>query len=165
MPLVGETPDQWLSFGLAFVGGFGDAAGFILARTFTGHVTGTMVLAAVSIAARDWTTTAVRLSCVAFFLAGSEQNTDKAGNPLYGHRSPQFYPCPHRFLRSWSVCCPGWCTRTALAAACPCATASAMLASTYRIDEGPTTSAVVVSDIAGVFTMAMWIYVAEKMWA
>lgn len=52
----------------------------------------------------------------------------------------------------------------ALAAACPCATASAMLASTYRIGEGPTTSAVVVSNIAGVFTMAMWIYVVEKIW-
>jgi malonate transporter len=52
-----------------------------------------------------------------------------------------------------------------LAAACPCATASAMLASTYRIDEQPTTSAVVLSNIAGVFTMAMWIYVAEKIWA
>jgi hypothetical protein len=29
----------------------------------------------------------------------------------------------------------------------------------------PTTSAVVLSNIAGVFTMAMWIYVAEKIWA
>jgi len=51
-----------------------------------------------------------------------------------------------------------------LAAACPCATASAMLASTYRIDEGPTTSAVVVSNIAGIFTMAMWIFIVEKIW-
>ena len=51
-----------------------------------------------------------------------------------------------------------------LAAACPCATASAMLASTYRIDEQPTTSAVVLSNIAGVFSMAMWIYIAEKIW-
>jgi predicted permease len=51
-----------------------------------------------------------------------------------------------------------------LAAACPCATASAMLASTYRIDEQPTTSAVVLSNIAGVLTMAMWIYVVEKIW-
>jgi predicted permease len=51
-----------------------------------------------------------------------------------------------------------------LAAACPCATASAMLASTYRIDEQPTTAAVVLCNIAGVFTMAMWIYVAEKIW-
>ncbi len=52
-----------------------------------------------------------------------------------------------------------------LAAACPCATASAMLASTYRIDEQPKTSAVVLSNIAGVLTMAMWIYVVEKIWA
>jgi malonate transporter and related proteins len=52
-----------------------------------------------------------------------------------------------------------------LAAACPCATASAMLASTYRIDEGPTTSAVVLSNIAGVFTMALWIFVVERIWA
>lgn len=52
-----------------------------------------------------------------------------------------------------------------LAAACPCATASAMLASTYRIDEQPTTSAVVLSNIAGVLTMAMWILVVEKVWA
>ena len=52
-----------------------------------------------------------------------------------------------------------------LAAACPCATASAMLASTYRIDEEPTTSAVVLSNIAGVLTMAMWIFVVEKIWA
>jgi predicted permease len=52
-----------------------------------------------------------------------------------------------------------------LAAACPCATASAMLASTYRIDEQPTTSAVVLSNIAGILTMAMWIYVVEKIWA
>jgi len=51
-----------------------------------------------------------------------------------------------------------------LAAACPCATASAMLASTYRIDEQPTTSAVVVSNIAGVFTMALWIFIVEKIW-
>jgi len=52
-----------------------------------------------------------------------------------------------------------------LAAACPCATASAMLASTYRIDEQPTTSAVVLSNIAGVLTMAMWIFIVEKIWA
>ena len=49
-----------------------------------------------------------------------------------------------------------------LAAACPCATASAMLASGDRIDEHPTTSAVVVSNIAGVFTMALWIFIVEK---
>jgi predicted permease len=39
-----------------------------------------------------------------------------------------------------------------------------MLASTYRIDEQPTTSAVVLSNILGVLSMAMWIYVVEKIW-
>lgn len=51
-----------------------------------------------------------------------------------------------------------------LAAACPCATASAMLASSYRIDEQPTTSGVFVSNIAGIFTMALWIFIVEKVW-
>lgn len=51
-----------------------------------------------------------------------------------------------------------------IAAACPCATASAMLASTYRIDEKSTTAAVVLSNIIGIPTMAMWIYVVEKLW-
>jgi len=31
--------------------------------------------------------------------------------------------------------------------------------------EQPTTSAMVLSNIAGVLTMAMWIYVAEEIWA
>ena len=65
-----EAPKEWLSFSLAFVGGFGDAAGFVLAKTFTGHITGNLVLAAVSMTAADWRTTAARLLAVVFFLAG-----------------------------------------------------------------------------------------------
>jgi uncharacterized membrane protein YoaK (UPF0700 family) len=52
------------------VGGYADAAGFVLAKTFTGHITGNLVLAAVSAAARDWRTTLARVSAVAAFLAG-----------------------------------------------------------------------------------------------
>src|SRR6266853_2003907 len=48
--------ESWLSFGLALVGGYCDAAGYVLAKTFTGHVTGAMVLAAISAAGRDWRT-------------------------------------------------------------------------------------------------------------
>lgn len=70
MTSVTEPPGRWLSFSLAFVGGFGDAAGFVLAKTFTGHITGAMVLAAVSLAAQQWTATAIHLSSVAFFSAG-----------------------------------------------------------------------------------------------
>jgi uncharacterized membrane protein YoaK (UPF0700 family) len=45
--------DTWLSLGLAFVGGYGDAAGFVIAKTFTGHVTGNLVLGAIAVAAHD----------------------------------------------------------------------------------------------------------------
>src|SRR5271163_3655897 len=62
--------DTWLSFGLAFVGGYGDAAGFVLAKTFTGHVTGNLVLGAISVAAHDWRATLAHLSAIATFLTG-----------------------------------------------------------------------------------------------
>jgi uncharacterized membrane protein YoaK (UPF0700 family) len=62
--------DVWLSFGLAFVGGYGDAAGFVLAKTFTGHVTGNLVLGAIAIAAGDWRAL-IRLSlAIVTFLLG-----------------------------------------------------------------------------------------------
>ncbi len=70
MTSLGEPPEEWLSFSLAFVGGFGDAAGFVLAKTFTGHITGNLVLAAVSVAAHDWLMTLIHLSAVTSFLAG-----------------------------------------------------------------------------------------------
>jgi uncharacterized membrane protein YoaK (UPF0700 family) len=65
-----KSPGEGLIYSLAFVGGFGDAAGFVLAKTFTGHITGNLVLAAVSIATLDWATTLVRLSAVLAFVAG-----------------------------------------------------------------------------------------------
>jgi uncharacterized membrane protein YoaK (UPF0700 family) len=37
-----------ISIGLAFVGAYADASSYLLARTFTGHLTGNCVLAAVS---------------------------------------------------------------------------------------------------------------------
>jgi uncharacterized membrane protein YoaK (UPF0700 family) len=62
--------DRWLSFGLAFVGGYGDAAGFVLAKTFTGHVTGNLVLAAIAVAAHDWRAMLGSLSAIVTFLIG-----------------------------------------------------------------------------------------------
>lgn len=63
-------PDRWDSFGLAFVGGFGDAAGFVLAKTFTGHVTGSLVLGAIAMAGHDWRGIFAHFSATASFLAG-----------------------------------------------------------------------------------------------
>ncbi len=62
--------DRWLTFGLAFVGGYGDAAGFILGKTFTGHVTGNLVLVAISLVARDVRSVFRQLVAIALFLLG-----------------------------------------------------------------------------------------------
>jgi len=59
-----------ISIGLAFIGGYADAAGFLLASTLTGHLTGNCVLAAVSAASRDWHLTLDRVLAVIVFLAG-----------------------------------------------------------------------------------------------
>ena len=62
--------DAWLSLGLAFVGGYGDAASFALAKTFTGHVTGNLVLAAIAIAAHEWRALLGHLSAIVAFFIG-----------------------------------------------------------------------------------------------
>src|SRR6266849_3064033 len=62
--------DAWLSLGLAFVGGYGDAASFVLAKTFTGHVTGNLVLAAIAVAAHEWRAALGHLSAIVTFLMG-----------------------------------------------------------------------------------------------
>src|SRR5580658_6135256 len=59
-----------ISIGLAFVGGYADASSYLLARTFTGHLTGNSVLAAVSAASKDWYLTLDRLVAVIVFLGG-----------------------------------------------------------------------------------------------
>jgi uncharacterized membrane protein YoaK (UPF0700 family) len=61
---------MWLSLGLAFVGGYGDAASFVLAKTFTGHVTGNLVLAAIAVAAHEWRAALGHLSAILTFLIG-----------------------------------------------------------------------------------------------
>jgi uncharacterized membrane protein YoaK (UPF0700 family) len=61
---------SWLSFGLAFVGGYCDAAGYVLAKTFTGHITGALVLAGISLAGHDWRSFLRHLLAIALFLAG-----------------------------------------------------------------------------------------------
>ena len=68
--LNNQPPEKWLYFAFAFVGGYGDAASFVLAKTFTGHITGSLVLAAIAIAAHTWASMAVHLSAVLFFLIG-----------------------------------------------------------------------------------------------
>ena len=52
------------------VGGYADAASFLLAQTFTGHLTGNFVLMAISLASREWPTFFRRGLAIAFFLMG-----------------------------------------------------------------------------------------------
>jgi uncharacterized membrane protein YoaK (UPF0700 family) len=59
-----------VSISLAFIGGYADAASFLLASTFTGHLTGNCILAAVSAASQEWSLAVDRLLAVAVFLAG-----------------------------------------------------------------------------------------------
>jgi uncharacterized membrane protein YoaK (UPF0700 family) len=59
-----------ISIGLAFIGGYADAASFLLAHTFTGHLTGNCVLGAVSAASKEWNLAADRLLAVTAFIAG-----------------------------------------------------------------------------------------------
>ncbi|HWY08475.1 MAG TPA: YoaK family protein [Candidatus Acidoferrales bacterium] len=54
----------------AFVGGYGDTAGYLLANTFTGHITGAFVLSAISVAGGDWHTYFLCLAGIACFLSG-----------------------------------------------------------------------------------------------
>ena len=63
--------DAWLSCELSFVGGYGDAASFVLTKTFTGHVTGNLVLAAIAVAAHDWRAALGRLTAIVTFLIGT----------------------------------------------------------------------------------------------
>lgn len=68
MPSNIRQTDAWLSFGLDFVGGYGDAASFVLAKTFTGHVNGNLVIGAIAVAPHDWRATIGHLSAIVIFL-------------------------------------------------------------------------------------------------
>jgi uncharacterized membrane protein YoaK (UPF0700 family) len=65
-----RSPEGWLSFALAFVGGYGHAASVVLVKAFTGHITGSLVLAAIAMANYVWSGLVTHLSAVLFFLAG-----------------------------------------------------------------------------------------------
>lgn len=57
-------------FAFSFIGGYLDAAGYVLAKTFTGHITGAFVLFAISAAATNWQACLVRLAGIVCFLIG-----------------------------------------------------------------------------------------------
>ena len=60
--------DQIIIALYGFAGGFGDATSFLLFNTFTGHVTGNLVLMMVAVAHREWPGVAKRLLAIIVFL-------------------------------------------------------------------------------------------------
>jgi uncharacterized membrane protein YoaK (UPF0700 family) len=60
-----------LALALAFVGGYCDAASFILVGTFTGHVTGNFVLSATKVATGNWRGALAALLAISLFLVGT----------------------------------------------------------------------------------------------
>ena len=70
MQTVSEDTAFGTSLGLAFLGGYADAASFLTAQTFTGHLTGNCVLAAVSFGTQEWPLGLDRVLAVLAFLAG-----------------------------------------------------------------------------------------------
>jgi len=67
---AGPPTGSWLYCVLGFIGGYGDAAGFVLARTFTGHATGNLVLGAIDITAGDLRGALSHFTAVVAFLIG-----------------------------------------------------------------------------------------------
>lgn len=70
MPSYSLATDRWLTFGLAFVGGYGDASGLLLANTFTGHITGNLVLVAIAAVSRDIHGVERNIGAIVTFLLG-----------------------------------------------------------------------------------------------
>ena len=70
-PRAGSSPSvSWLYLALGFVGGYGDAAGFVLAGSFTGHATGNIVLGAIAVATGNFSNALSHFSAVVAFLIG-----------------------------------------------------------------------------------------------
>jgi uncharacterized membrane protein YoaK (UPF0700 family) len=70
-PVAARTTPAWLSIGLAFLGGYADCSSYVLAQTFTGHITGNTVLAMISLAQNSWPSLALRGLAIAFYILGT----------------------------------------------------------------------------------------------
>ncbi len=66
-----KNRETWSSLGLAFVGGYADASSYLLAQTFTGHITGNSILAAVSLVNREWSISMDRFLAIASFICSN----------------------------------------------------------------------------------------------
>ena len=77
-----------VSLVLAFVGGFADAGSYVVVRSFTGHITGTLLLTAVNVTSGHWPEAFSCFLAVVCFLAGT------AGGVAWPHE-PGRSACRH----------------------------------------------------------------------
>ena len=84
------TAGSLLTLLFGFVGGYADAASYLLLQSFTGHVTVNSVLFAISLVSRNWPLAALQFWAVACFLGGTLASLLLEGKP-------------HRLSRSISI--------------------------------------------------------------
>ncbi len=65
----------FLSTALAFVGGYTDAATYVTSQVFAGHLSGNLVLAAVSLLSRDWRSSTIRCAALLSMLLAIAAST------------------------------------------------------------------------------------------
>lgn len=70
-----HTAGIFLATALAFVGGYTDAATYVTSEVFAGHLSGNLVLAAVSLLSRDWNSSAIRCAALVSMLLGIAAST------------------------------------------------------------------------------------------
>lgn len=82
-----EDRCYWLaSLMLSVVGGFADAGSFVLAHSFTGHITGNSILLAIALAGGRWGEVAIYLVAIAAFLAGTATGAGWPAAPRHSAR-------------------------------------------------------------------------------
>ena len=65
----------------AFAGGFADATSYLAFKTFTGHVTGNLILLTIATVQHDWGTAAARLLAIICFLLATRAGFRLAAHP------------------------------------------------------------------------------------
>lgn len=84
---AGAASATFVLVALAFAGGYADAAAYLLLGTFTGHITGNTVLAAIALGAGKFSIFALRLTAVVAFLLATGAGILLSGLGLGAHRT------------------------------------------------------------------------------
>jgi uncharacterized membrane protein YoaK (UPF0700 family) len=78
----------FLSAMLAFVGGYADATTYVTSEVFSGHLSGNLVLAVISLLSRDWNSSLIRLAALSTMLLAIAASALMDAEPLRNARVP-----------------------------------------------------------------------------